>query len=122
MKFNEYLKNELEKDVELKKEYDALQPEYEVIKELIKARNELKLTQSELAQMCGIKQSNISRLEKGKVSPTIKVLKKIADALNCDLVIEFRKRDSMVSSRVDVTGNENINTSILNRDLLSLNK
>ncbi len=122
MKFNEYLKNELEKDVELKKEYDALQPEYEVIKELIKARNELKLTQSELAQMCGIKQSNISRLEKGKVSPTIKVLKKIADALNCDLVIEFRKRDSMVSSRVDVTGNEKINTSILNRDLLSLNK
>lgn len=92
MDFNEYLKQTLENDSELKKEYDALQPEYEIIDKLIRVRCQQNLTQKQLAEKCGIKQSNISRLERGKANPTIKFLQKIADALDYDLVIEFRKR------------------------------
>ena len=97
MDFNEYLKNSLEEDDELKREYDALQTEYELIEKLIKARVEANLTQKELAQKCGMKQSNISRLESGKSNPTIRFLKKLANSLDCDLVIELRKREHKVN-------------------------
>ena len=93
MDFNEYKQRALEESVELRKEYDALQPEYEIIDKLISARIEANLTQKELAKKCGLKQSNISRLERGKANPTLKFLKKLADSLDCDLVVEFRKRE-----------------------------
>lgn len=97
MDFNEYLKNSLEEDNELKREYDELQTEYELIEKLIKARLEANLTQKELAQKCGMKQSNISRLESGKSNPTIRFLEKLANSLDCDLVIELRKREHNIN-------------------------
>ena len=97
MDFNEYLKNSLAEDNELKQEYDALQTEYELIEKLIKARLEANLTQKELAQKCGMKQSNISRLESGKGNPTIRFLEKLANSLDCDLVIELRKRENNIN-------------------------
>lgn len=93
MDFEQYLKQELENNPSVREEFDALQPEYEIIRKIIAARIELGLTQKELARKCGIKQSNISRLESGKANPTIKFLQKIAKALDSDLFIEFRKRD-----------------------------
>ena len=92
MKFNDYLNESLEKDSELKKEYDALQPEYEIISKIIEARVARGMTQGELAKRCGIKQSNISRLESGKANPTIGFLEKIAEAMDTELHIEFRAK------------------------------
>ena len=100
MDFDQYLKEELEKDSELCEEFNALQPEYEIISKLIETRIELGLTQKELAKKCGIKQSNISRLESGKANPTIKFLQKIAKALDVDLYIEFRKKTYATESIV----------------------
>ena len=94
MDFEQYLKNELENDIALQNEFNALQPEYEIIRKLIETRIKYGLTQKELAKKCGIKQSNISRLERGKANPTIKFLQKIAQALDADLFIEFRKKAS----------------------------
>lgn len=98
MNFEEYLQYALNEDPELKREFDALQPEYEIMEKLIKARAEANLTQRELAQKCGVKQSNISRLESGKGNPTLKFLKRVADSLECDLVIEFRKREPVTET------------------------
>jgi len=106
MDFNEYLKNALAEDEELQKEYNALQPEYEIIKKLIEVRIENGLTQKELAKLCGIKQSNISRLESGKGNPTMKMLKKIANSLDCDLVIEFKKREAASKSTFKTMDND----------------
>ena len=92
MDFDQYLKEELENNAELCEEFNALQPEYAIISKLIETRIELGLTQKELAKKCGIRQSNISRLESGKANPTIKFLQKIAKALDADLFIEFRKK------------------------------
>ena len=94
MDFEQYLKNEIENDIALQNEFNALQPEYEIIRKLIETRIKYGLTQKELAKKCGIKQSNISRLESGKANPTIKFLQKIAQALDADLFIEFRKKAS----------------------------
>ncbi|OGW75365.1 MAG: hypothetical protein A2Z72_06920 [Omnitrophica bacterium RBG_13_46_9] len=46
-----------------------------------KIRKTKKITQSELAKNTGILRANISRLEKGKHSPNLETLEKIADAL-----------------------------------------
>jgi len=89
MNFREHLDEQL-KDPEFYKEYKALEPEYEIIKQILKARSELNLTQKELAEKVGIKQSNISRLESGNYNPSLEFLKKIAEGLGKELHIEFR--------------------------------
>lgn len=61
-------KEELLKDPEVRAEYDALKPEYEGIRTLVGARIEQNLTQEQLAQRTGIRQSNISRIESGTCS------------------------------------------------------
>lgn len=92
MNFNEYKKKALENDPDLLKEYKALEPEYEIIRQIIAARNEKNLTQRELAERCGMKQSNISRLESGNYNPSLEFLKKVASGLDKELHIEFRDR------------------------------
>lgn len=84
-------KKELLSDPEFKKEYENLQPEYEIMKILIDARCSQGLTQKELAKKTGIRQSNISRIERGKCSPTIETLKKLADGLGMKLNVQFVK-------------------------------
>ncbi|MCU0438056.1 MAG: helix-turn-helix domain-containing protein [Raineya sp.] len=49
---------------------------------LLSLRNEFKLTQQEVADKLGIKQSTYHRWENGKTQPTIDFLPKIAEAYN----------------------------------------
>ena len=55
-------------------------------------RQELGLSQRELAELTGTTQSAIARLEAGGRPPRIDTLLRIADALDCDLVVELRPR------------------------------
>jgi len=80
------------KDPKLKAEYDKLQPEFAVIHAIIEARMKKSLTQKELARKIGTKQSVISRLESGRANPSIVFLKKVAEALNTNLKIQFISR------------------------------
>jgi len=89
MTFKDDLKERL-KNPEFAKEYKALEPEYEIIKQVIQSRTEQNLTQKELAELIGIKQSNISRLESGNYNPSLEFLKKVASGLGRELHIEFR--------------------------------
>ena len=89
MKFKDHLKEQL-KDPDFRSEYEALEPEYEIIRQIILARSKANLTQKELAERSGIKQSNISRLERGTYNPSLNSLKKIAKGLGKELHIEFR--------------------------------
>lgn len=88
MKHNE-LKKLLFEDEELKNEYDALEPIYEIKSELIKLRVEKGLSQKQLAELIGTKQSAISRLESGNSNPSVEFLSKIAHALGKNLHISF---------------------------------
>ena len=83
-------KKELLKDPEVRTEYEALRPEMEVIRALIGARIEQNLTQEQLAQRSGIRQSNISRIESGTCSPTIATLQQLAKGMGKKLHIEFQ--------------------------------
>ena len=87
--FRDYLNKQLE-DPEFAAEYEQLRPEYEAIQAIIAARLECNMTQKELAEKTGTRQSNISRIESGTSSPTIDTLSRIAAGLGKKLVIEFQ--------------------------------
>lgn len=81
------LKRELLKDKKIKKAYERLGPEFAVIEMIIKRRIEKGLSQKQLAQRIGTKQSAISRFESGTYNPTLSFLQKIAEALDAKLKI-----------------------------------
>lgn len=71
------------------KEYEVLQPEFDVIKAIINARTSQNLTQKELAKRTGINQADISKLENGTRNPSVNLLKRLADGMGMTLKIEF---------------------------------
>ena len=93
---NEY-KEEQMKNPEFSKAWDSLEHEFKLMESIIKARENAGLTQAELAGKIGTKQPSLSRLERGGFKKaTVETLKKIADALNADLVIEIQPRKKRV--------------------------
>lgn len=86
--FDDFLKDSL-KNPKIKAEYDKLQPEFTLIQAVIDARLKKGLTQEDLAEKIGTKQSVISRLESGNANPSFAFLKRIAQALNFQLEIKF---------------------------------
>ena len=50
------------------------------------------LSQQELAELCGTTQSAIARLERGGRPPRIDTLLRIAEALECELVVDLVPR------------------------------
>lgn len=86
--FKNYLAQQME-DPAFAAEYEAQRPEYEAIRAVIAARLACNMTQKELAEKTGIRQSNISRIENGSASPTIDTLTRIAAGLGKQLKIDF---------------------------------
>ena len=84
------IKAELMLDNEFKEEYDRLKPRYDVISQIIEARKENNMTQSDLAKMVGTQKSNISRLESGNYNPSLDMLIKVARCLGKELSIQLR--------------------------------
>lgn len=87
MKTYHTLKRQLLNDKDVKKSYEALGPEFIVIEKLIERRLKKGVTQGQLAEMIGTKQTAISRFESGKYNPTIGFLFKVADALGAQLKV-----------------------------------
>jgi DNA-binding XRE family transcriptional regulator len=75
----------------IRREYEALQSRYDMIEILIKRRNQLKISQKELAVIIGTKQPAISRLEKGDYNTTLKTFFKVAEALDLDIKYSTKK-------------------------------
>jgi transcriptional regulator with XRE-family HTH domain len=76
-------------DPEVKAEYDALAPEYEIAAELVKARTKAGLSQSQLAKKMGTSQSTITRLESGTTLPSTKTLMRFAKATGCKVRVRL---------------------------------
>lgn len=86
--FQEYLQERL-KDPKFKKHYDEYGKQLEIAYQILKLRKQKGISQAKLAKKIGTKQSNIARMETGQQNFTTDTLQKIADAFNCNLVIEF---------------------------------
>ncbi|MCL2076866.1 MAG: helix-turn-helix domain-containing protein [Oscillospiraceae bacterium] len=81
--------NERLKDPQFKREYDALEPEFQIIQALIDGRKEKNLTQKQLSELTGINQADISKLEKGNANPSIRTLQRLAAGMDMSVKIEF---------------------------------
>jgi transcriptional regulator with XRE-family HTH domain len=68
-------------------EYEALRPQYELIEQIIIARTTQGISQKELAERTGTKQSNISRFESGDYNPSLEFMQKLAQGLGKELRI-----------------------------------
>ena len=79
-------------DPEVRKEYEALEPQFRLIRDILLRRSQLNLSQVQLAKLVGTKQPAMSRLERGDGNITINTLRRIADALNADLDISLKPR------------------------------
>lgn len=82
------LRKEL-KEPEFKREFDRLQPEFDLISAMIDARTKKGMTQKMLAKKMKTKQSVISRLESGNANPSFNFVKRLAVALKTDIKVKF---------------------------------
>lgn len=82
------------KDATFKAEYDALEEEYQLLREMLHARKRAGLTQEEVAERMGTKAPAIARLEasssRDKHSPSVSTLRKYALAVGCKLEIHLK--------------------------------
>lgn len=73
------------------KAYDALELEYQLANQMLKARARAGLTQDVVAQRMGTTKSAISRLESAgkKHAPSIATIQRYAQAVGCDLQVKL---------------------------------
>lgn len=74
---------------EFRAEWEALEPERQIMKAIIEGREVNDFTQQQLAEVTGIAQADISRLENGTANPSLMTLKRLASGLGMTLKLEF---------------------------------
>lgn len=86
--FRKHLERSLQ-DEGFAQEWEGQSAERDVMRQIVEARMEEGLTQQELAERCGMKASNLCRLENGNGNPSVATLEKIARGLGRKLEISF---------------------------------
>jgi DNA-binding XRE family transcriptional regulator len=71
-------------------QYEVFKLAYEIAVQVIELRLKHGLTQAQLSERCGVDQGDISRIERGSVSPRCKTLQRIAEALDADVRLVSR--------------------------------
>jgi transcriptional regulator with XRE-family HTH domain len=97
------LKQTALKRPEVKAAYEALGPEFDLLRQMVRARQEAGLTQAQVAERMGTKPPAVARLEaslsSGKHSPSIATLRKYAEAVACRLEIHLVRDDAASNHR-----------------------
>ena len=86
--YREFLNEKLQ-DPEFKKEWDELEPEFQLIRAMLNGREEQRISQRQLSEITGITQADISRIENGTRNPSIRMVQRLADGLGMRLVLQF---------------------------------
>ncbi|MEJ2362663.1 MAG: helix-turn-helix domain-containing protein [Gammaproteobacteria bacterium] len=80
-------------DPEVRKQYDALETEFALAREILELRIEQNLTQKELAERMGTSQPAIARVESGNYrNVSLAFIRRLAEALGADPEIHLRKK------------------------------
>lgn len=91
MKNLKELLSEKMRNPEFAREYEIVSEELDLAVQIAKRREQLNMTQQDLATQTGIKQPMIARIERGQI-PTVFTLQRIALALKARLVIDAELR------------------------------
>ena len=86
--FRETLNEQLN-DPQFRAEWDAMEPERQIMRAMLDSREAKAMTQKDLAEATGVTQADISRLENGTANPSLRTLKRLADGMGMKLRIEF---------------------------------
>lgn len=86
--FRETLDEQM-KDPEFRAEWEALEPERQIIRAMIEGHERGDLTQQQLVEITGLQQADISRLENGTGNPSLRTLKRLAAGMGMRLKLEF---------------------------------
>ncbi|HEX4069412.1 MAG TPA: helix-turn-helix domain-containing protein [Candidatus Babeliales bacterium] len=90
--FEEFQKEAM-KDPEFRAEYEALNAEFELIRQFIKARQKAHISQTDLAKKLKVQQPAIARLEGGGYAKTsIAKLSQVAKVLGYSLKISLQAK------------------------------
>ena len=85
--WSDYKKYVKHVDPEMGKEIADIEAQAEIISAMIKQRNELGLSQRDLAELCGMPQSSIARIESLKMAPSLTTLLKVLRPLGLKITI-----------------------------------
>ena len=69
--------------------WDTLEPEDQIVRAIMEGHEENHLTLEQLADVTGIHQTNISKLERGTANPSLRTLKRLAAGMGMTLKLEF---------------------------------
>lgn len=85
--WNDY-KDYVKKDDPLHaKDLTDAEEQAKIISTIIKQRNDLGLSQRDLASLCGMPQSSVARIESMKTTPTLATLLKLLRSLSLRLIV-----------------------------------
>ena len=87
MNLQEYIAKREARDPEFRAARQAMEAEFTFRLKLVEARTAAGMTQQQLAERIGTKQSSISRLESGDSEPSFDMLRRLAAALNVSFEI-----------------------------------
>lgn len=83
---NNYLKKQL-RNKTFKKEWEASESQYQLVRQLISLRLKSKMSQKDMAKKAQTTQAVISRIETMILSPTLRMIDKLATALGKKVVV-----------------------------------
>ena len=81
---------------------------------LVGLRKELGMTQTELAERCETTQQQIAKIENGIVDPKLSTLRRLSEALECQLCDLFYSRNSFVDQINSIIDEYGINMKVNN--------
>ena len=90
--WKEYKNRVRETNPEIGKDIDEAEKISAIVGEMIKQRQNLKLSQRDLAELCGIPHSSVARIESGKTTPNLLTLIKIFNQLGLSLSVKTANR------------------------------
>ncbi|WP_153074994.1 helix-turn-helix domain-containing protein [Paraburkholderia bonniea] len=83
------LKKRMLDNPKVKAEYDAMEPEFAIARELIAARARAGLSQEQVAERMHTTQSTIARMESGRTLPSLRTLSRYAEATGSRAVVRL---------------------------------
>lgn len=75
-------------DPEIGKDLDEIEEVSSIVGAMIQQRHNLKLSQRDLAELCGIPHSSVARIESGKSTPNLSTLLKIFNQLGLSFTVQ----------------------------------
>lgn len=86
--WDKYKEKVRKSDPDIGRDLDEIEEVSLIVGEMIKQRQNLKLSQRDLAKLCGIPHSSVARIEAGRTTPNLSTLLKIFNQLGLSIVVK----------------------------------